>query len=111
MKVITSSFWFLAPVAGNFAALIGAFRSPFEQAGYAPCGYGLYRGSSLAKQRVADTLIVEAVVAGDRLDGAGDHDAVRIDVESAPVGRRLLAPGRIFDAGYLVQRGLLKIDA
>ena len=90
-----------ASVAGNLAALFGAFRGPFEQAGYAPCGYSFNRGGGFAEQCIANAGVVEAVVTEDRLDGAGDHCAVGIDVKRAPIGGRLFAPGWIFDAGDL----------
>src|ERR1035438_2758003 len=87
-KSVTGSFQFLGPVARDLAALLGAFRSPFQQAGYAPCGHGFNWSGSLAEQRVADARIVEAVVAGDGRDGASDDGAIHVNAQCAPVGGR-----------------------
>src|ERR1019366_7651278 len=74
-----------------------------------PRRQGRHRSGRLAQECVADALIVEPVVARDGGDGPGDHAAVYVHAERAPVGGWLLSPCRTVDTGDFVERGLLRV--
>src|SRR6185437_3071929 len=107
-----SSKWgVLGPVAEDFATGGGALLCPLKDPGGAPGLDGADREFAPSKDRIAQTPIKPAVIAGNGFDSSRNHAAFGCHNQGSPGGWRLLAPVRRLDARDFIQRGFLWVES